>query len=277
VAVLDDSPTTSAARRSSTVAISWLISRRLSSAKLATATAMAATLRGASGRPGSATVWYSATAGPSAAPYMPALNRILTGSRRSSAWASSSPARETSMAGPAGSRAVLATSMVSYSDSDSSAPWWRSRSPPSSDAVVRASRTASSPGSPPPRRPGSIATTAAVAAAPATTTMRMKRLSLGGSTAGEVPAVTRRAPGCGAAWTPARRWSRPGRYARARPPGGRGRRGGAPRCARPSGPGAPASLPAGVLAGGWRCGPRPPAPRWGVGGGTPATVTRCTG
>jgi hypothetical protein len=34
---------------------------------------------------------------------------------------------------------------------------------------------------------------------------------------------------------------------------------------------------AGVLAGGRRCGRRRPAPRWGVGGGTPATVTRCTG
>ena len=103
-------------------------------------------------------------------------------------------------------------------------------------------------------------TTAAVATAPATTTMRMKRLSPGGSAAGVVPAVTRRAPGCGAAWMLRRKWSRPGRSVRGR--GGR-RRGGAPRCARPWGPGAPASPRAG--------GGRGAAPGLPHGGGAAAT------
>jgi hypothetical protein len=110
---LEDSCTTSQTGRSSSTASSWLMSSRLTRAKVATPTAMAVMPRAPSRPASPATRRYRPIAGARAVAYMPRLKTALTGARRCTTWAASSPASETAMACPAGSRAMLATTMPS--------------------------------------------------------------------------------------------------------------------------------------------------------------------
>src|ERR687889_463616 len=119
--------------------------------------------------------------------YMPRLKTALTGARRCTTWAASRPPRDTAMAWPAGSRAMLATTMPSYRFSASRAPWWGSRSPAISEAAVSTSRAASRGHTDRSQLPGSSTTTAMPARRPAVTTSPMNQRSRGGSPLKVIP------------------------------------------------------------------------------------------
>jgi hypothetical protein len=113
VDIFEDSWTTSQALRSSSSASSWLISSRFTRANTATPTAMAASPRAPSRPVSPAIRWYRPIAGARAVAYMPRLKTALTGARRCTTCAASRPASDTAIACPAGSRAMLATTMPS--------------------------------------------------------------------------------------------------------------------------------------------------------------------
>src|SRR5215213_6070386 len=144
--------------------------------------------------------------------YMPRLKTALTGARRCTTWAASRPPRDTAMAWPAGSRAMLATTMPSYRFSASRAPRWGSRSPAISEAAVSTSRAASRGHTDRSQVPGSSTTTATPARKPAVTTSPMNQRSRGGSPLKVIPPFrsSSRGPGRGARSRPARAGRRSG-------------------------------------------------------------------
>src|SRR5918992_234595 len=147
---------------------------------------------------------------------MPRLKTALTGARRCATWATSSPPRDTAMAWPAGSRAMLATTMPSYRFSISRAPRWGRRSPAISEAAVSTSRAASLGHTERSQEPGSSRTAAPLATRPAVATIAMNHRSRGGSPLKVIPpslsALGHQRPGAG---RPAARRPAPGRPAAA--------------------------------------------------------------
>src|SRR5918993_1175755 len=127
--------------------------------------------------------------------YTPRLKTALTGARRCTTWATSSPPRDTAMAWPAGSRAMLATTMPSYRFSISRAPRWGRRSPAISEAAVSTSRAASLGHTDRSQLPGSSRTTATLASRPAVATSTMNHRSRGGSPLKVIPPLGSSAPG----------------------------------------------------------------------------------
>src|SRR5918995_215283 len=102
--------------------------------------------------------------------YIPRLKTALTGARRCTTWATSSPPRDTAMAWPAGSRAI-------------------------SEAAVSTSRAASLGHTDRSQLPGSSRTTATLASRPAVATSTMNHRSRGGSPLKVIPPFGSSPPG----------------------------------------------------------------------------------